>query len=102
VDLIFHGPIALYWPGGDLYVRGVYWLRIYRDTESAVVIFTDIPANQGPDAEFADTELAEMIMRDHLPANLKIRWFSCSPAVNPTHLSIKEPGTTRCCSKAPG
>ena len=72
MNLIFHRPIALHWPGGDLHVQGVYWLRIYRDTESAVVIFTDIPANQGPDAEFADRELAGWIMRDHLPNGLKI------------------------------
>jgi hypothetical protein len=79
VDLIYHAPIALHWPGDDLRVRGIYWLRVYRDSQSAVVIFTDIPANQGPDADFAGTELARLVWRDHLPSNLTTRWFYSVP-----------------------
>jgi hypothetical protein len=83
VDLIFHGPIALPWSDNDLRVQGVYWLRIYRDAKSGVVIVTDIPANPGPDADRTDTQLVKLVFRDYLPANLNIRWFYCRPGRAP-------------------
>jgi hypothetical protein len=57
----------------------VFWVRIYRDTHSAVVIIADVPANPGPSPDIVDVEIATQLARDYELGDLNVRWFICYP-----------------------
>ena len=60
-------------------VQAVFWVRIYRDTHSAVVIIADVPANPGPSPDIVDVEIATQLARDYELGDLNVRWFICYP-----------------------
>src|SRR5581483_4791792 len=79
VDLVLDGPTAIDMYGDQV---GVYWIRIYRSTTTAVVIVADVPANPGR----SPTNAASLIARHVLDAYLadvqdagSVRWFLCYP-----------------------
>ena len=90
MELILNDPVVLPWASGDG-VEAVFWVRIYRDPRSAVVIIADVPANPGPWPDTVATDITEQIARDYLAGDLEVRWFLCYPG----HFYPREPSHTR-------
>jgi hypothetical protein len=78
MELILNEPVALPRHGGRG-VRAVFWVRIYRDADSAVVIMADVPANPGPGPNALDTWIARHLLQKYLPDGPRVRWFFCDP-----------------------
>jgi len=78
MELVLNEPVVLPWPhyGG---VQAVFWVRIYRDERSAVVIIADVPANPGPSPDNVASEIASQLASDYELGHLNVRWFICYP-----------------------
>lgn len=70
MELILNGPVALPWASGDG-GQAVFWVRIYRDAHSGVVIIAHVPANPGPWPDIVDTQIAGHLARGYLPGGLE-------------------------------
>ncbi len=75
--LVFNDPVAI---PPERRGRGVYWLRIYRDENAAVVLVTEVPGNPGSSISNSASRIARWILDNVLDGVSDVRWFHCYPA----------------------
>jgi hypothetical protein len=88
--LVLNQPLTLPSAQGSS-VSAIFWVRIYCDGHSAVVIVANVPANPGPGPDHKDIEIAQHVKNYYLSGVQKIRWFMCEPGRCRPH----EPEQTR-------
>jgi hypothetical protein len=108
VKLILNEPVAVPWPGSGQDVFGVYWVRIYRAGNRAVVIVADVPGNPGCSPVNGESAISLYISGNYLADVARVRWFACFPAGHPgdlgdgtEYLSILSPAPAATGERAP-